>query len=141
MGLLDGLLGGNSQSPLESIVMNMLTNSGGGQAQSQGSQGGLLGGLLGAVGGGGAAGGGLQSLLSAFEQNGMGQIAQSWVGNGANQPVSPSQVQQVFGDDQVQSMADKTGMPKQDLLSELSRILPSMVDRMTPNGQVPTANT
>ena len=135
MGILDSLLGGGSNaggSPLESIVMSMLANQGGQQGQ-QGGIGGMLGGLL----GGGNAASGVQGLVSAFEQNGMGHIAQSWVGNGPNHPVSPDQVQQVFGDDQVQSISNQTGVPKQDLLSQLAQMLPGMVDRLTPQGQVP----
>ncbi len=134
MGILDGILGsvlgGSSNAgPLQSILGSVL--GGGGQAQQQ--QGGL-GGML----GGGGAGGGLGGLLSQFQQAGMGHVAQSWVGNGPNQQVSPDQLHQVFGDDQVNQWSQQTGMPKHDLLSQLSQYLPHAVDKMTPQGQVPT---
>ncbi len=80
--------------------------------------------------------GGLGGLLSQFQQAGLGNIAQSWIGNGANQPVSPQQLQNVFGENQVQDMANQAGMPKGDFLSQLSQHLPHAVDQMTPNGQV-----
>jgi len=140
MGILDGILGsvlgGSSNAgPLQSILGSVL--GGGGQAQQQqGGLGGALGGMLG--GGGGGAGGGLSGLLGQFQQAGLGHVAQSWVGNGQNQQVSPDQLNQVFGDQQVNQWSQQSGMPKQDLLSQLSQYLPHAVDKMTPQGQVPT---
>lgn len=140
MGILDGilgsLLGGNSNaSPLQSILGSML---GGGQAQQGGQpqQGGLGGALGGMLGGGGAAGG-LGGLLGKFQQAGLGNVAQSWVGSGPNQQVTPDQLHQVFGDEQVNQWSQQSGMPKHDLLSQLSQYLPHAVDQMTPQGQVP----
>ena len=132
MGILDGILGsvlgGSSNAgPLQSILGSVL---GGGQAQQQ-QQGGL-GGML------GGGGGGLGGLLGQFQQAGLGHIAQSWVGNGQNQQVSPDQLNQVFGDQQVNQWSQQSGLPKQDLLSQLSQYLPHAVDKMTPQGQVPT---
>lgn len=152
MGILDsvlgGLLGGNSNAgPLQSILGSVL--GGGGQAQQQGGglgsllgggqaqQGGLGGALGGMLGGGGGAGGGLGGLLGQFQQAGLGHVAQSWVGNGANQQVSPDQLHQVFGDEQVSQWSQQSGMPKQDLLSQLSQYLPHAVNQMTPEGQLP----
>ena len=66
---------------------------------------------------GGQAGGGLGGLLSKFEQAGLGNVAQSWVGNGPNQSISPQQLQNVFSQDHVQAMADQAGMPQGEFLS------------------------
>jgi len=134
-GILGGLLGGNSNAgPLQSILGSVL---GGGQAQQGQAQQGGLGGMLGG-GGGGGSGGGLGGLLNQFQQAGLGQVAQSWVGNGPNQQVSPDQLHQVFGDQQVNQWSQQSGLPKHDLLSQLSQYLPHAVDKMTPQGQVPT---
>lgn len=106
---------------------------GGGQQQQQGgmvNQGGM-GGMAGMMGGGG-----LSSLVSSFQQAGLGHIADSWVSNGPNHPVSPQQLQSVFGENQVQSMASQSGMAPQDFLSQLSQHLPNVVNGMTPNGQI-----
>lgn len=128
MGILDSvigsLLGGNQNqqgggSALGSIVSSVL----GGGSQQAGGQ---------AAGGGLA--GGLGGLMSQFEQAGLGDVARSWVGNGANQPVSPDQLQNVFGRDQTQAMADQAGMDHGDFLSQLSQHLPRAVDGMTPGG-------
>ena len=91
--------------------------------------------------GGGAMGGGLGSLVAQFEQAGLGHIAQSWVGNGQNQSVSPSQLQSVFGQNQVQNMASQAGMEPNDFLSRLSQHLPNAVHAATPDGQLPDEGT
>ncbi len=106
--------------------------------------GGVLSSLLGGgqqMGGQAGMGGGVGGLVSMFEQAGLGHIAQSWVGNGQNQSVSPDQLQSVFGQDRVQSMASQAGMQPQDFLSQLSQHLPNAVNGMTPNGQVPDEGT
>ena len=118
------LAGGGS---LRGVLSGLL--GGGGQA---GGLGGLLGGGQPAAGAPGM-GGGLGGLLSQFEQAGLGHVAQSWVGNGPNQPVSPQQLQSVFGEERVQSMASQAGMQPQDFLAQLSQHLPAAVDGMTPN--------
>jgi uncharacterized protein YidB (DUF937 family) len=120
MALLDQVLGslmgggGSSSSSLQGVLMTIL---GGGQ------QGGM--------------GGGLGGLLATLQQAGLGDIAQSWVGHGANQPVSPEQLHSAFGDDQVQSMAAQSGMAPHDFLSQLSQHLPNVVNSLTPNGRLP----
>jgi uncharacterized protein YidB (DUF937 family) len=86
-------------------------------------------------------GDGLGGLVSQFEQAGLGHIAQSWVGNGPNQPVSPPQLQRVFGQNQVESMASQAGMQPTDFLSQLSQHLPNAVNGMTPNGRLPDEGT
>ncbi len=137
MGLLDSVLGsmfgGNNQQ-----------QQGGGGAM--GGMGGVLGGLLGGgMGGGqqqaGGMGGGIGGLVSQFENAGLGHIAQSWVGNGQNQSVSPDQLQSVFGQGQVNQMASQAGMQPTDFLSQLAQHLPNAVHQMTPNGQVPDEGT
>lgn len=136
MGLLDSVIGslmggagGGAASPMGGILTSLL---------SGGNQGGGQGGMMGGQGmGNQGMGGGLGGLLSSFQQAGLGHVAQSWVGNGPNQPVSPQQLQGVFGQDQVQNMASQAGMEPNDFLSQLSQHLPNAVHGMTPNGTVP----
>lgn len=133
---------------LDSIIGNLL---GGGQNQNQAGGGSPLGGIISSVLGGGGQGGqsgglgalgggmagGLGGLVSQFEQAGLGDVAKSWIGNGPNQSVSPSQLQSVFGAQQTQAMADQAGMDHGDFLSQLSQHLPRAVDGMTSGGQAP----
>jgi uncharacterized protein YidB (DUF937 family) len=81
--------------------------------------------------------GDLAELLSSFEQAGLGHLAQSWIGDGPNQPVSPKQLQTVFGEDQVQTMSRQSGMAPHYFLSQLSQHLPRLIDSITPDGRVP----
>jgi len=133
MGLLDSVLGGllgggaGGASPIGSVLSSLL---GGGQ---QGTQAPGMGGMM----GGGQMPGGLGGLVSSFQQAGLGHLAESWVGNGPNQSVSPQQLQNVFGEQQVQNMASQSGMAPGDFLSQLSQHLPNAVHGMTPNGQLP----
>lgn len=116
--------GGGGASPIQGVLTNML---GGGGQQSG----------MGLAGQSGGMPGGLGGLISSFQQAGLGHIAQSWVGNGPNQPVSPQQLQSAFGENQVQSMAGQAGIGTQDFLSQLSQHLPNVVHGMTPNGRLP----
>ena len=107
----------------------------------------LAGGLLGGGGGGNLASvlfgmiqnqpGGLGGLLQAFENKGMGDQVKSWVGTGANMPVSPDQVHSALGVDVISQIAAKLGVSPQTATSGLSQLLPSMVDKLTPQGQIP----
>ena len=81
--------------------------------------------------------GGLSGLLQQFESNGLGSVVQSWVGSGANLPVSGDDIQQVLGSDVVQQVADRLGIDPSEAASGLSQVLPHLVDHLTPGGQVP----
>lgn len=89
-----------------------------------------------------AAGGvlsGLGGLLKKLEQGGLGNATNSWVGSGQNQPVSPGQLGSALGPSIIKMLAQKSGLPEEELTKQLSQILPGLVDKMTPNGRVPTA--
>ncbi len=137
MGLFDNIVGGLMNSAgggggMQGALMNMLAgNSQQGAPQQQ------MGYPQGGMGGAPGMGGGLGGLVSAFEQAGLGSVVQSWIGNGANQSVSPQQLQSVFGEGQVQTMASQAGMQPHDFLSQLSQHLPNAVNAMTPNGTLP----
>ena len=81
--------------------------------------------------------GGVSGLIEAFEKQGLGGVIASWVGSGQNLQISPEQIQAVLGDEHIQGIAQKLGLSTQDVASHLSQLLPSIIDKMTPNGQVP----
>ena len=81
--------------------------------------------------------GGVSGLISQFEQRGLGQVVQSWVGTGANLPVTAEQIHQVLGSTAVAQFATKFGLNPQDFAQQLASILPQTVDQMTPGGVVP----
>ena len=78
--------------------------------------------------------GGLGGLLNQFQQSGHGNIMKSWIGTGPNQPISPGQMGVALGP----KITQKTGMSEQELTAHLSQILPVVVDKLTPNGRLPS---
>jgi uncharacterized protein YidB (DUF937 family) len=82
--------------------------------------------------------GGLGGLLNQFQQSGHGNIMKSWIGTGPNQPISPNQLGSALGPKIIHALAQKTGMSEQELTAHLSQILPVVVDKLTPNGHLPS---
>ena len=135
MGLLDavlgGALGGQSQprasggdgaAMLMQIVAALL-------ASRQDSGAGAAGGL-----------GGLAGLAEQFQRGGLGDVMNSWIGTGENQPISPGDLASALGADQIDSIARQSGMSRDDLLQGLSQYLPDVVDQLTPDGRLPDEN-
>jgi uncharacterized protein YidB (DUF937 family) len=83
--------------------------------------------------------GGLGGLLSKLQQGGLGDATNSWVGSGQNQPVSPNQVGSALGPSIIKTLSQQTGLSEDELTQQLSRVLPGLVDKLTPNGRLPTA--
>ncbi|MFZ1948697.1 MAG: YidB family protein [Pseudolabrys sp.] len=82
--------------------------------------------------------GGLGGLLEKFQQSGQGDVAKSWVASGPNQPIEPGQLGSALGPSLIKTLAEKTGLSEQDVTGQLSKILPAFVDKLTPQGRVPT---
>ena len=124
MGLLDqivkGLAGkflggsGGTQNPLLDIALNLLTNP-----QT----------------------GGLGGLVETFKSKGLNDIMSSWVSTGQNLPISGKQIQDVLGSDLVQQFAKKLGASNQDVSGGLANLLPDLIDKLTPTGQLPEKDT
>jgi uncharacterized protein YidB (DUF937 family) len=81
--------------------------------------------------------GGLSGLVQNFHDKGLGGLVTSWVGTGQNLPISADQIQHVLGSAQVQQLAAKVGISPEAASSQLSQLLPPIVDKLTPNGQMP----
>ena len=130
MGLLDSVIGaiaggqggagqqGGGQSALINIVMGMLANKAGATQ-------------------GGAAAGGLRDLMARFQQGGLGDVLGSWIGTGQNLPVSSDQLSNVLGSDMLAKIAQQLGVSHGEAASQLSEVLPQVVDELTPDGHVP----
>jgi uncharacterized protein YidB (DUF937 family) len=108
-----------------------------------GGSGGLLksalGGLLGGSAAGGALSGGLGDLMKQFEQSGLGDTAKSWVSTGPSKTVSPTDLSKALSPDQIATLMKHTGMSRDELMAALSQHLPDVVNYLTPEGRVPTA--
>jgi uncharacterized protein YidB (DUF937 family) len=112
MGLLDGLVEGVVGAELLSVVKGYVDNHGG-----------------------------LQGVVSQFEQHGLGETVQSWIGTGRNLPISGEQVQKVLGGEGLKHFAEKLGVPLEQVSAKLAQVLPHAVDTMTPGGTVPPPKT
>ena len=121
--VLGGMLGGQQQNPgglnmgmiaaLAPVLLGMLANN--------------------------SQHGGLGGLLDQFTRAGAGDAAQSWVGTGANQPVSPDVVTQALGPNVIGDIAAKLGVGQSDAAGGIAQILPELIDKLTPQGQAPQA--
>jgi uncharacterized protein YidB (DUF937 family) len=81
----------------------------------------------------------LGGLLNKLEQGGLGKATSSWVGSGQNRPVSPGQRGSPLGSDIIKTLSQKSGLSEDELTKQLSQVLPGLVDKLTPNGTLPTA--
>lgn len=122
------MLGGPKQEP----------GGGPGQNNQQGGVLGKLGGLLSGASAGSVLSGGLGELVERFKQNGQGPAADSWVKTGPNQQLDPDQLEQAIGPHVLNTLSQQTGLSREELLSRLTRELPTAVDKFTPEGRLPT---
>jgi uncharacterized protein YidB (DUF937 family) len=138
MGLFDDAVpGGNIAKPLMvalgALLVGKMMSGGSGTAQATAPTPGMMpqpqqsGGLLGGLGG----------LLDRLTNAGHGEAVASWVGPGQNAPIQPDKLGSALGQTTVSELARSAGMSEQELLAHLSRVLPGVVDKLTPNGRVP----
>ena len=117
------------------------TSGSGGTGSGASSAGGLLsslGSLIGGPGAGSALSTGLSDLMKSFQQSGHEKTAQSWVDKGPNKAIAPQELERAIGSEKIEWLLKETGMSRQELMTELSRELPTMVDQLTPEGRLPT---
>lgn len=115
MGLLDSLAGGmlekvmGEKGAMAQVAMDMLNQNGG-----------------------------LAGVLEKFKENGLAEQAASWVGRGENMPISAEQIASVLGSGQLGEIATKFGIDPNTLSAQIAEHLPTIVDKLTPNGEVPS---
>jgi uncharacterized protein YidB (DUF937 family) len=85
--------------------------------------------------------GGISGLMKLFQEKGLEGIIASWIGTGENLPISSEQIQQVLGGDELQNIANNTSLPVQNIAADLSKLLPLVIDKLTPNGEVSDSNS
>ncbi len=112
-GLLSKVLGGSSQNPLLDVVMGLISNP-----QT----------------------GGLQGLVQAFKEKGLGDAMSSWISTGKNQPVSGDQIQHALGGNFIQQIAEQLGSSNSEVSGGLANLLPNIIDKLTPTGRLPEGN-
>ena len=113
-----------------------------GQSREPQEAGGLAGVLRTIFGGGSVPGPvlsrGVSNTVQDLERNGQGDIARSWVERGPNRSITPDKIGSALGEDGIRDLLQQTGMSRNDLLAALSEHLPRVIDRLTPEGRLPT---
>ena len=108
---------------IASALMGLMSN---GQGQSQ------AGGLS-----------GLMSMVSGMQGSGNGDlmsIAASWLGKGANAPISGGQLTQMLGSDKIAAFAQQLGLSQEQAVSGLQAAIPQVVDKASPDGALDLGN-
>lgn len=121
MGLLDSVVGA----------------LGGAQGGAGGGHAALINAVIAMLGHGGPAGG-LAGLIEKFQQAGLGEQVGSWVSTGQNLPVSADQIGGALGPDLLSQIAAQLGLSHGEAAGQLSHVLPQVVDKLTPDGRLPT---
>ncbi|HEY7898828.1 MAG TPA: YidB family protein [Gemmatimonadaceae bacterium] len=109
MGMFDGLLGGVVGAEMATVVNGLIEKHGG-----------------------------VQGIVSQLQSQGLGNTVKSWVGTGANEPITGEQLHSALGSDMINQLAAKVGMTPQELSAKLAQVLPGAIDKLTPAGTVPT---
>jgi uncharacterized protein YidB (DUF937 family) len=133
--ILGRMFGGSKEEPPAQVPQSAPQQ----QASGGGGLLGQLGGLLAGAAGGAAVSGGLGSLLEQFKNSGLGQQADSWVGTGQNHPITPEQINAAIGHGKLAEIAQQAGLDPAQLSQLLAQALPTIVDKLTPGGQLPKA--
>ncbi|SJM95554.1 YidB family protein [Crenothrix polyspora] len=116
---------------LDSIVDVVSAQAGG----TAGNQGNLLTSVLGMLNS--PETGGLSGLVQKMVAGGLQEHVASWVGTGANLPVSGDQLQAILGSSFVQDIATKLGINVADVSGGLASLLPTIIDKLSPDGKLP----
>jgi uncharacterized protein YidB (DUF937 family) len=93
--------------------------------------------LIGQMGGKGNPGASMNGLIDNLDQQGLGDQVKSWVGTGDNKPITPDQVTRALGADHIAQAAKDAGCTPQQAADDLAKVLPQMVDTVTPTGAKP----
>lgn len=80
--------------------------------------------------------GGMGAVLDRFRQKGYGAQMQSWVSTGDNQALDERAVEQVVGQQDLQEMAQRLGVPQEDVRQAFAEVMPEMVNQLTPEGRL-----
>ena len=133
MGLLDSILGGGGGSSALGSIASLAAKN----PQAVAALISLLSSKDSSVGDAG----GLASVVSAFQNKGLGDMVSSWISTGPNPAVSANQVTDVLGPAILKQFAQKAGVPQGEAGGLLASLLPAVIDHLTPEGKVPQTET
>jgi uncharacterized protein YidB (DUF937 family) len=136
-GGMGGLGGGLGGAALGSVLGGMLSRGGGRMGARGGNRGMLLAMLLPFAMQWVQRNGGIGAVLDKVRQKGYQKQAASWVATGDNEPIEPEAVNNIVGRDELTRIAERLGVPEDDVADALAEILPEMTNQLSPDGEVP----
>jgi uncharacterized protein YidB (DUF937 family) len=128
-GLMGGKAGSGGSGGLDDMLGGLLGGRGGGGGGTMGALMPVLAGLL--------ASGGLSKIMGGLKANGLSAQADSWVGTGANEPVSGKDIEQAAGREEIQKVAQQLGISESQAADVVAQALPEVVDKVSPEGKLP----
>lgn len=81
--------------------------------------------------------GGIGAVLERFRQKGFGKQADSWVSTGGNSELRAEEADEVVGGEEISRLAHQLGVPEREVAQGFAEIVPELVDKLSPDGQVP----
>lgn len=117
----------------DQLASQVLGNANATEQGANPQQGALMNAVTGLI----AQNGGIAGLLQKFKDSGMQDQVASWVGTGANHPISGQDINAALGDDAVQKAAQEAGISPDHAAGGLAKLLPEIINQLTPNGTVP----
>jgi len=81
---------------------------------------------------------GVGELVERFKQRGHGPAVDSWVVKGPNTEIDETQLEKALGSELIDGLVQQTGLSRDTLLSRLALVLPETIDKLTPEGRLPT---
>ena len=82
-------------------------------------------------------GGGLTSILDSLKEGGLEDVVKSWISTGQNKPVSIDQIKKALGNEKLQELAERAGIPVEQSSKLLKEMLPDIIDKLSPDGNLP----
>ena len=79
----------------------------------------------------------LEGVINSLKEKGLTATVQSWIGTGENQPINPEKIKEALGVNKIQELADAAKMKASEIPEALSKILPTLIDKLTPDGKMP----
>jgi nucleoid-associated protein YgaU len=124
MGLLDELAG------------SVLAGGGAGASANKDQVGALLRSVFDALDGD-PDGAGLDGLQQRFDRAGQSDVFGSWVGTGQNRSIGADVLAQILRGSPLESAPQKAGLGGAAGAAILAQLLPTLIDKLTPKGQLP----
>ncbi len=79
----------------------------------------------------------LTGLLDKLNVGGLDDVVKSWIGAGESKPISAAQIKAALGSEEIAGVAAKLGVTEDVAADKIAKILPGLIDKLTPDGVVP----